>query len=112
MVCLCIMNNCCDLELIDLAALEGHCYRLTWGCLQALSDHDTSRCLRLIHAGQFSIIQLLANAGTDSIARSNPLIVQLQLLAAAAEVQQMQASSMPQAGRSLCLPTRKGQQLL
>ncbi|KAK9828160.1 hypothetical protein WJX74_001187 [Apatococcus lobatus] len=68
------------------------------GCLKALGAQDDARCLQLLQAGQFSIIQLLANAGTDSIAKSNPLIVQLQLLAAVAEVQQAQITSRLQAG--------------
>ena len=68
--------------------------------MQALNNQDDSRCRQLIQAGQYGIVQLLANAGTDSIARSNPLIVQLQVLAAVAEAQETLKTSQVQSGKS------------
>lgn len=67
-------------------------------CLQALNDQDDTCCSQLIQAGRYGIMQQLANAGTESIARSNPLIVQLQLLTAVAEAQKALCTSHNQAG--------------
>ncbi len=69
--------------------------------LQALNAHDDARCTQLIQAGRFAIVQLLANAGTDSVAQSNPLILQLQSLAAVADIQQMLSASHVSFGRCL-----------
>ena len=70
-------------------------------CLQTLNDRDDSGCIRFVQAGQFAIVQSLANAGTDSVAQSNPLIVQLQGLAAVLEIQNALSTCQLQSGECM-----------